>query len=253
LTDNQTAFVRVASVQAEIAPFDWAFVREHEAAIDAEWARMVEAKPATFNGRILLQHRGEVVGDRFACRYFETDYRSFIGWLRLGHPPAPGATLRNGFAMAALRARDGAYLLGVMGAHTVNAGKIYFAAGTPDRDDLLPDGTVDLAGSTLRELEEETGLTPDDVVVKRGWTLAFSPHKVALLRDVRIDLPADEARALMLDRIARQDEPELADIAIVRGAADIDPARMPPFMQDFLRDAFRHDAAKPSAAIDSGA
>jgi 8-oxo-dGTP pyrophosphatase MutT (NUDIX family) len=248
-----TELITVSSVEARLAPFDWPFPREREAEIAANWAAMTADKPAIFNGKVLLQHRGAVSGDRFVCDYFETDYRSFLGWSRLGHPPTPGAVLRNGFAMAALRSGDGAFLLGVMGAHTVNAGKVYFAAGTPDRDDILPDGTVDLAGSTLRELEEETGLTPEEVVVKRGWTLAFSPHKVALLRNVRIDLPATAARALMLDRIARQDEPELSDIAIVRGPADIDPARMPPFMQDYMRDVFRHEAAMPTAANDPGA
>ncbi len=240
---SATELIRVSTVEARIAPFDWSFPRDNEAAIAANWAAMTAEKPAVFNGRVLLQHRAQLAGDRFVCDYFETDYRSFLGWSRMGCPPATGAALRNGFAMAALRARDGAFLLGVMGAHTVNAGRVYFAAGTPDRDDIRPDGTVDLAGSTLRELEEETGLTPDEVTIGAGWTLALGPHRVALLRDVRIDLPAAEARAVMLERIARQEQPELADIAIVRGPSDIDPEHMPAFMQDFLRHAFATSGA----------
>ncbi len=49
--------------------------------------------------------------------------------------------------MGAVRASDGAFLLGVMGAHTANAGKIYFPAGTPDPDAMSSGETVDLAGS----------------------------------------------------------------------------------------------------------
>ena len=63
--------------------------------------------------------------------------------------------------MGALRASDGAYLLGVMGPQTVNAGKIYFPAGVPDLDDIVGD-RVDLARNVRREVAEETGLGPDD-------------------------------------------------------------------------------------------
>ena len=55
--------------------------------------------------------------------------------------------------MAALRTRDGAFLLGEMGPHTMNAGKIYFAAGTPDRRDIFGE-KVDLAASVAREMTE---------------------------------------------------------------------------------------------------
>ena len=95
-------------------------------------------------------------GLRFSGAYFETDYANYVAWRDWGHP---GERVENCFSMAALRGADGAFLLGEMAPHTMNAGKIYFPAGTPDPADIF-DGKVDLDGSARRELLEETGLRP---------------------------------------------------------------------------------------------
>jgi 8-oxo-dGTP pyrophosphatase MutT (NUDIX family) len=214
---------------------DWPFAREEAGRIAAFWADFHAQYPATFNGRIFLQHRWQLEGGVYRAACLEADYASFLAWRDFGFPGTP---LRNGFAMAALRAADGAFLLGEMSAGTANPGKIYFAAGTPDPKDRLPDGTIDLAGSVLRELAEETGLSAHEVRVGEGWTCVDLAPRVAFMRDVRIDLPATEARALMLSRMAGLPEQELADIHIVRGPADLDEARMPPFQVAYLCWAF---------------
>jgi 8-oxo-dGTP pyrophosphatase MutT (NUDIX family) len=226
---------RVRAVRARLAPFDWAFARERRAAIDAHWATLVAGKPAMFNGRVLMQTQGRLAGDVFEAAYGEVDYASFLAWRDFGYPPAGG--VRNGFAMAALRAADGAFLLGEMGPHTANAGKVYFASGTPDPGDVRPDGTVDLAGSVLRELAEETGLLPDEISVADAWTVLLNPVRAAFMRPVTLGMPADEARRLMLSRIATQSRPELSGIVVVRSPADLTPA-MPAFMHEYLLDAF---------------
>ena len=224
--------VTVDAVDARIEPFDWPFVRDRRADIDAHWEAVIREKPKMFNGQVLLQHRADIRDGIFHAGYFATDYASLVAWMHLGMPPP---LVRNGFAMAALRASDGAYLLGEMASHTTHAGKIYFAAGTPDLSDVTPDGHVDLAGSLLRELQEETGLARHEVSVEESWTLVMGQGRVAFMRPVTIDLPASEARALMLERIAAQAEPELAGIVIIRSAEECDQERMPPFMRRYLR------------------
>ena len=74
----------------------------------------------------------------------------------------------NGFGMGALRCSDGAFALGEMGQQNANAGRIYFPSGTPDPSDVS-DGTLDIAGSVAREIEEETGLTPADYRADPHW------------------------------------------------------------------------------------
>ncbi|MGL4494690.1 MAG: NUDIX hydrolase [Beijerinckiaceae bacterium] len=224
----------VCNIDARLEALDWEFPKLRRHDIDAEWQRLVADKPKLFNGRVLLQHRGEIRDGVFHAGYFETDYADFLCWQRFGNPGRP---MRNGFAMAALQTRDGAFLLGEMAAHTTNAGKIYFAAGTPDRNDVTDDGRVDLAGSVMRELEEETGLASHEVAVGQGWAVVMDAVRVAFMRPVRIDLPAVEARALVRDRLARQQDAELADIVIIRSASECDQDRMPVFMQRYLRHA----------------
>jgi 8-oxo-dGTP pyrophosphatase MutT (NUDIX family) len=237
--------IALSDIEARLEVHDWPFTRSHADEIEQVWARETNLRPATFDGPVLLQHRGEVRDGVFQAGYFATSYKPFISWTRLGWPgdQNPASHLRNGFSMAALRARDGAFLLGRMGEHTANAGKVYFAAGTPDMDDVTPDGVVDLAGSVTRELMEETGLRLDELTIGEGWMAVIEKTRIAFMRPVLIDMPAQEARALMLSRVAAQSEPELADIVIIRSGADIieDQRIMPRFMQRYLAHMFAQD------------
>jgi 8-oxo-dGTP pyrophosphatase MutT (NUDIX family) len=240
--DDLFAFDRI---EARLEAFDWPFVRTHATEIEHVWAKEIALRPATFDGRVLLQHHGEVRDGVFHAGYFTTSYKPFLSWTRLGWPGERGrpAHVRNGFSMAALRSRDGAFLLGKMGEHTANAGEIYFAAGTPDMEDVTPEGVVDLAGGVMRELMEETGLRPDEISIGEGWMAVTERARIAFMRPVAIDLPAEEARALILSRIAKQSEPELADIVIIRAPRDIieDVRIMPRFMQRYLAHMLAHD------------
>lgn len=224
----------VARIAARLEAHDWSFSHQRRADIDAHWARTKAGKPRIFNGKVLLQHACEFSGEVFHARYFETDYADFIAWIHFGYPPPP---MRNGFAMAALRANDGAYLLGVMSEHTVNAGRIYFAAGTPDREDVRPDGSIDLEGSAERELIEETGLKADEIAMGEGWTVVLDKVSAACIRPARIDLPGEEARRLILSRIAGEPHPELSDIHLVRSPADLLPDRIPRYVLRYLERA----------------
>jgi 8-oxo-dGTP pyrophosphatase MutT (NUDIX family) len=230
--------VALDRVEARIEAFDWAFARERADEITAHWAKLTTGKPSMFNGRIMLQHRAAIEGGVFRAGYFGADYAAFLAWRDFG---LPKPAIRNGFAMAALRAADGAFLLGRMGAHTANAGKVYFAAGTPDEEDVRPDGTLDLAGSVTRELCEETGLTLDEIAVEERWTAVIVPGRVAFMRPVAVSWSAEEARALMLERIEVQAEPELSDIVIVRNLADCAAYDMPPFMTSYLAHMFARE------------
>lgn len=227
--------LRVREIEAAYAPRPWAWAEENAGLIASHWARRLAEQPRMFDGRVLLMRDMRLEGDVFRAAYFEVGFSAFLTFKETGFPDPEVA---NGFAMGALRAADGAFVLGVMGPHTANRGRIYFPAGTPDRSDITPDGRVDLAGSVVRELAEETGLEPHEYQVGEGWTIVRDGAAAAYMRPVALPDDAETVRARLLARIRAQAEPELADIVVARGPADIDEARMPRFLQAYLADAF---------------
>lgn len=230
------AIVRVAAIDCRVEPYDWAFTRDNAARIDAHWARLLVDKPRLFDGRVLVSHRLAVEGDLLRGACFETGYKSFLSWRDLGFPGVP---VVNFFAMTALRAADGAFMLGEMSSGTANAGRFYFPAGTPEPSDAGVDGRVDLDANVLRELEEETGLAPCDVTLEPDWTIVFAGPLVACMKVARSWLPATGLQARLAAFNATQAHPELERLLPVRGTADFDGARMPRFMLRYLTEALR--------------
>jgi 8-oxo-dGTP pyrophosphatase MutT (NUDIX family) len=210
-------------------PGAWPFAVERRAEIDAHFVKLRVDKPEMWNGRVLMMRRGDIADGVLTGAYLETDFASFIAWRDWGFPDT---TMCNCFAMAALRAADGAFLLGQMGPHTATAGQIYFAAGTPDPADIVAD-KVDLERGVIRELTEETGLTLTDVTPQPGWTATPFGQRTALMKVVQAREDAVVLRERIRAFLARQQTPELSDMHIVNSFDDLDP-RMPPYVRAYL-------------------
>ncbi len=226
--------VAIDGIETEFAPAPWAFAEEARERIAANWTVFTRRSPKAFDGRVLLAREPRIETGVFRGRYFETAFSAFLAWRDFGYPDL---SVFNVFAMAALRAEDGAFLLGQMGEGTANPGRIYFPAGTPDPSDIVG-ARVDLGASALRELHEETGLTPDEIAVGNRWIAVFEGQKIALMRDVVVKMPAEAARDAIKARLAALHEEELSDIVVVRGPADIRPDRMPGFTSAYLTARF---------------
>jgi 8-oxo-dGTP pyrophosphatase MutT (NUDIX family) len=226
--------IPVARLDLRFEPAPWRFADERRHEIDTHFAKLRVDRPEMWNGRVLLMSRGEIAGGVLTGAYLETDFASFIAWRDWGFPDQ---AVRNCFAMAALRSTDGAFLLGIMGNHTATAGQVYFAAGTPDPNDIAGE-TVDLERGVMRELTEETGLGVADVAPQDGWHLTPLGQRLALMKIVQADQDAETLRQRILAFIASEPEPELAGVHVVRSRADLLP-NMPPYVAAFLSDQLR--------------
>jgi pyridoxine kinase len=215
------------------APRPWAWADKHRAEIDTWFADMGRKQPALWNGRVLMMHHQVIEHGVLRGEFLETDYASFICWKHQGRPHAG---VRDCFGAAAIQSSDGAFLLGVMGAHTFNAGKAYFPCGTPDANDII-DGKVDFEHSVRRELLEETGLAVDDFTPEPGWTMVVDGPLIGQIKVLRARESAKALHARILAFLGRETKPELADIRVIYGPGDFDQA-MPRYVTAFLASRF---------------
>lgn len=224
---------RVTTLDLAVRAVAWPFAEERRAEIAAHFAEQQRARPKLWNGRVLLGRDAVFTGGHLAATYFETDFASFLAWRDWGFPDR---SVFNGFGMGALRASDGAFVMGEMAHHTANSGRIYFPSGTPDLDDIK-DGRLDIPGSVVREIEEETGLFPADYVAETDWHCVVTGHSIAMMQILNLDMPGEAVRARIEANLADQDEPELSAIHLVRGMDDLTPT-MPRFVTAFMAQQF---------------
>ena len=177
-----------------------------------------------------MLHEYRITGGTFHGAYFATDFASMLAWR---HWDFPDRQVKNCFAMGALRASDGAFVLGVMAEHTANAGWIYFPAGVPDFSDV--DGShIDFGKNLAREMNEETGLAASDYKAEQAWTTVLAGARIAqikiFVRRRRLPRCANKSSLICGGRRSR----ELTGVRVVRSPADLDPM-MPPYVTAFLR------------------
>lgn len=221
---------------ARLVSHDWAWARENGPAIGANWERRRATRPSLFDGLVFLACGCTIEDAACTVDLFETRYSRFIAFRDAG---SPDPAVFNAFSAIVPVTADGAILLGIMGGHTANAGQIYFPCGTPDRDDLRADGSVDLAGSAAREFAEETGLALPPETARAPWALVRGEGQLAFLRPVRFAQDEASLIARIAAHHAGDAQPELAGMVAARHPGDVDIRHMPGFVRAYLDEIWR--------------
>jgi len=220
---------RVTALDLQVTQRAWPFAEARRAEIAAHFAAQQRQLSHLWNGRVLIGAMPVFAGERLSAEYFEVDFASFLAWRDWGYPDKD---VFNGFGMGALRASDGAFVLGEMDGQTANAGRVYFPSGTPDLDDVK-DGRLDIPASVAREVEEETGLAPHEYRAAAHWDCIFTGVALAMIRTLDVDMRGEALRAKIEHNLARQSSPELSAVHLVRSRGDLTGA-MPRFVTAWL-------------------
>lgn len=216
--------VPVSGVAARLLSGPHAAEAGERDAIAREWKKALAEKPKMFDGRVLLGESADVRDGALDVAFREVGFSLMI-WRRL--IPAETRPLLNVFGAAAVVSSDGAVLLGRMGDHTANAGRVYFPCGTPDLGDVVGE-TVDLEGSIERELHEETGLGEEDAVPTERRLAVFHGPLVGYIRVFRSRFSAEALLAKARAHLAADPEPELSELVMKRLGDPLGP-EIPPY------------------------
>lgn len=210
---------------------------ENRAAIDANWAAERARQPRLFDGEMILLASAGYHDGRIEGRCHPIRFATFLHWRR-NRDASAGYHV---FASAMPVTADGALLAVRMGPHTANAGRVYFAAGSFERQDFSG-GLVDVDHNIRREVAEETGFDLAGVPHERHYHALCTTAGLTLVRRYCLGVDAETAAARVRTHIAGETEPEVDEAVIIRAEADV-PESAPPHMKPLVRWHFSGEAA----------
>ena len=225
----------ITDVQLRLRSGVWPLADDLRPKIEAHWAACIAANPHLWNGRVLgtiapgqpggiAVENGVLTGEAM-----EGDFASFLAWRDWGFPEIG---IRNLFGSALVMSSDGALILGVMGATTANAGRIYPPGGSLEPADVDPHGRVDVVASIERELKEETGLNAAEAVMD-GMMVAFDGPRVSVGRVFRFPMSAEALISAIMVELDQQEERELERVVAFRSRAELDRPEVTAYSRAF--------------------
>ena len=207
----------IKTLDLQLRPGTWAFADAERLKINEHWRKLADANPKIWNGDVLICTDAEWSDGGLRGNFLKTDYASFVAWRDWDWPDR---TVRNLFGSAAVLSADRAVLYGRMASHTLNAGKVYPPGGSLEMMDVTADDRVDVMGSIIRELEEETGLKAGDA--EKGELLAiFDDHRLSVAQVFRFAERAEALATRIRHYLRTSQEDELSDIEIVTATSKL--------------------------------
>jgi 8-oxo-dGTP pyrophosphatase MutT (NUDIX family) len=203
----------VAAVNLHVLDGEHPYCQAKREDIARNWDAEVTANAALFDGRMVFQHRLALAEDGIAGQGYIVPFSTLMYWRR--QQDRGGAM--HLFAYPVIESSDGALVAIRMGAHTANAGQVYFACGSLETADVF-DGRCDIDYNMRREVLEETGLDLAEARPGEGYHASHFRRALNIFRMFSFDMTADE----MIERIERHmtvaEDQEIAGAVAIRSA-----------------------------------
>lgn len=179
--------------------------------IDANWQIEFAANPALFDGEVMLFSKIDWLDGRLEAVCHACRFATLLYWRKKPHSPSIG----HMFAYAAPVTRDGSLMAVRMASHTANAGRVYFAAGSFDRDDLAG-AEIDIGQNMRREVYEETGIDLSLHSREAALHVYRSNAGCVIFRRFYLDETSQQIEERVREHIARQQLSEVDDVVFIR-------------------------------------
>lgn len=233
---DATAVRRADTCTLTVGGGAWDFAELNAAAIDAHWQAGSRDNPNFFNGVIHLLAGSTFDGGHFRGDLVRTDFKSYLYWREMGFPAEAG--VRDAFGSALIRSAEGHVLLGRQREGNINSGLVYLPGGFIDARDVDDTGAVDIAGSVLREVTEETGLSAESLARQLGFHLTFAGPLISIAVTLQSREGSAGLRERMLAHMRLDPNSELIDAVIVGSPADLNGLAMPDYARCLLTQLF---------------
>ncbi|WP_027169024.1 hypothetical protein [Mesorhizobium sp. WSM3224] len=212
----------VDAIDVRLDPGPHPFAVRNAEAIAENWRQEIAANPALFDGTVVLLSELAYRDNRLVGRCHAVKYSTFLLWRNRRE----NSGAEHAYAHAMLVAGDNALVAIRMGLHTVNAGRVYFAAGSFEPIDFR-DGLVDVDFNMIREVGEETGLDLSQAERGQRYHALSTASGTVIVRHYRVAEPADELARRISAFVATEAEPEIEGPVIIRNAVDLPDGLMP--------------------------
>jgi 8-oxo-dGTP pyrophosphatase MutT (NUDIX family) len=220
----------VEAVAVRLLPGPHPYETANRDAIEKNWARESAANPALFDGKITLLSTLAYRSRRLVGTCHSVRFATFLHWRKNG--AIEGA--EHSFAQAVPVAADNHLIAGRMGEQTLNAGRVYFPAGSFEAEDFSSDGLVDPDRNMAREVFEETGIRLVGLPRDAHFHALSTQSGTVIFRRYYLEGPAEDVAARIRAFIAADPQAELEAPVIIRSADDR-PEGLAPYVEGVMR------------------